>query len=39
MMESGNGGNNMYMPVAPAYAAPAEMQGEINRLIKKLDNM
>ena len=21
------------------YAAPAEMQGEINRLIKKLDNM
>lgn len=39
MMESGNGGINMSMPVAPAYAAPPEMQGEIQRLIKKLDNM
>lgn len=27
MMESGNGGNNMYMPVAPAYGAPAYAGG------------
>lgn len=49
MMESGNGGmsnrgysrgNNVTDGLRELmYAAPPEMQGEINRLIKKLDNM
>ena len=35
-----NGGNNVVDGLKELmYAAPAEMQGEINRLIKKLDNM
>ena len=34
------GGNNVVDGLKELmYAAPAEMQGEINRLIKKLDNM